>query len=116
QTARVTAQFQRAAAAIDRELVALLSESVAEGESQEQFISAKITLRCYELLRPFDEDTRGVLFDIVDELILADGVAHPAEEKLRRDLERLLAEPVELTEFELLEDDGTPRVELLADQ
>src|SRR5690606_4662520 len=76
QTARVTAQFQRAAAAIDRELVALLSESVAEGESQEQFISAKITLRCYELLRPFDEDTRGVLFDIVDELILADGVAH----------------------------------------
>jgi len=116
QTDRVTAQFQRAAAAIDREIVALFSESVVDGESQEEFIHAKLTLHCYELLHPFDVDTQKVLFGIVDDLILADGVAHPSEEKLRSDLERLLAEPVEITEFELLEDDGTPRVELMAEQ
>src|SRR5690606_19639065 len=80
QTDRVIAQFQRVAGTINRELVALLSESVAEGESQEQFIHAKITLRCYELLHPFDEAAQDMLFAIVDEFILADGVAHPAEE------------------------------------
>src|SRR5688572_5934431 len=116
QTDRVTAQFQRAAAAIDREIVALFSESVVDGESQEEFIHAKLTLHCYELLHPFDEGTQKVLFGIVDDLILADGVAHPSEEKLRSDLERLLAEPVEITEFEMLEDDGTHRVELLPEQ
>ena len=116
QTDRITAQFQRAAAAIDREIVALFSESVAEGESQEQFVHAKITLRCYELLHPFDEATQKVLFGIVDDFILADGIAHPSEEKLRNDLERLLAEPIEITEFEVLDDEATHKVELLAEQ
>jgi len=116
QTDRITAQFQRAAAAIDREIVALFSESVAEGESQEQFIHAKITLRCYELLHPFDLATQKVLFGIVDDFILADGVAHPSEEKLRSDLERLLAEPIEITEFEVLEDERALKVELLQEQ
>jgi len=116
QTDRVTAQFQRAAAAIDREIVGLFSESVAEGESQEQFIYAKITLRCYELLHPFDEATQQDLFGIVDDFILADGVAHPSEEKLRTDLERLLAQPIEITEFEVIEDEATHSVELLQEQ
>src|SRR5688500_12986594 len=49
---KTTAQFQRGAAAIDREIAALFTESVAEGESTEQFVHAKLTLRCYELLRP----------------------------------------------------------------
>ena len=105
-TDRVIEQFQRVAARIDRELVALLSESVAEGESLEQFVLAKITLRCYELLRKFDEDARQVLFDIVDEFILADGVAHPAEEKLRDDLKRLLAEPLDIEEFGVVEEEA----------
>jgi len=115
-TDRVTAQFQRVAARIDREIVALFSESVAEGESQEQFVLAKITLRCYELLRPFDEAAREALFEIVDDFILADGVSHPAEEKLRDDLERLLAEPIEITEYEVIEDESTQRVRLSEEQ
>ncbi len=115
-TDRVTAQFQRVAATIDREIVSLFSESVAEGESQEQFILAKITLRCYELLHAFDEDAREVLFEIVDDFILADGVAHPSEEKLRDDLKRLLAAPVEITDFEVIEDESTRRVELAEEQ
>jgi hypothetical protein len=116
QTDRITAQFQRAAAAIDREIVALFSESVAEGESQEQFIHAKITLRCYELLHPFDEATQKVLFGIVDDFILADGAVHPNEEKLRNDLVRLLAEPIEITEFDVIEEDATHRIEFSEEQ
>lgn len=110
ETARATKQFQKVAATIDREIVALFSESVAEGESQEQFVHAKLALRCYELLHPFDEEARAALFAIVDELILADGVAHPAEQKLREDLERLLSVPVELEEFDLVEDDAEEHI------
>jgi hypothetical protein len=115
-TDRVIEQFQRVAARIDKEIVALFSESVAEGESQEQFVLAKITLRCYELLKPFDEDAREVLFDIVDDFILADGVSDPAEEKLRDDLKRLVAEPMEITEFEVIEEESVEQVRLAGEQ
>src|SRR5271156_1339963 len=95
-TERVTAQFQRVAAAIDREIAALFTESVAEGETTEQFVYAKLALRCYELLRPFDDDARAHIFGIVGELIMADGVVHPEEARLRDDIERLLAAPIEI--------------------
>ncbi len=100
-TARATAQFQRVAATIDREIAALFTESVAEGESTEQFVYARVALRCYELLRPFDQDAQAHLLEIVDELIAADEVVHPQEQRLREDLQRLLAEPVEI---EILEE------------
>jgi hypothetical protein len=103
-TARVTAQFQRVAAAIDREIAALFTESVAGGESTEQFVYAKLALRCYELLRPFDDVGRAHLFEVVHELIMADGVAHPDEERLRDDLQRLLAAPIEIEEIEAVPD------------
>ena len=102
-TERVTQQFQKVAAAIDREIASLFTESVAEGESTEQFVYAKLALRCYELLHPFNEEQRASLFEIVHELIMADGVAHPNEERLRDDIQRLLAEPIELEEIEVEE-------------
>jgi hypothetical protein len=95
-TERVTAQFQRVAAAIDREIAALFTESVAEGETTEQFVYAKLALRCYELLHPFDDEARAHVFAIVDELIEADGAVHPEEARLRDDIQRLLAEPIEI--------------------
>ena len=94
---KVTAQFQRVAATIDQEIVALFTESVAEGESQEEFVRAKITLRCYELLRRFDEEAREVLFEIVDDFILADGVAHPNKTHRLSMMERALAIHLEAT-------------------
>jgi len=103
-TERVTGQFQKVAAAIDREIAALFTESVAEGESTEQFVYAKLALRSYELLHPFDDEARAHLFEIVDELIEADGVAHPNEVRLRDDIKRLLAEPVELEMEEIAEE------------
>ncbi len=103
-TERVTQQFQKVAATIDKEIASLFTESVAEGESTEQFVYAKIALRSYELLHPFDEEARKNLLGIVDELILADGVVHPNEERLRADIQRLLDEPIELEEIEAVED------------
>ncbi|HEX2881997.1 MAG TPA: metallophosphoesterase family protein [Polyangiaceae bacterium] len=108
-TARVTAQFQRVAATIDAEIVALFSESVAEGESSEQFVHAKLALRCYELLHPFDEQARANLFDVVHELIIADGAVHPQEAKLRDDIQRLLAAPIEIEDFDLIDDVDSER-------
>jgi hypothetical protein len=65
-------------------------------------VCAKLALRCYELVRPFDETAQQQLLDVVRELILVDGVAHPQEQRLLDDLERLLAEPIEI---EMVEDD-----------
>lgn len=94
--ARVTEQFQRVAVAIDREIQALFSESVAEGESPEQFVRARLALRCYELLQHFDDEGRARLYELVNELIAVDGVVHPEEEKFRDDIQRLFAEPVQI--------------------
>ncbi len=111
-TERVTLQFQRVAAAIDREIAALFTESVAEGESTEQFVHARLALRCYELLRPFDEEQRATVFETVNELILADGVAHPEEEKLRENILRLLAAPIELAKIDVQKTVDERQIEL----
>lgn len=111
-TERATQQFQKVAAKIDREITALFTESVAEGESTEQFVYAKLALRSYELLHPFDEAARAIIFEIVDELIMADGVVHPKEERLRADLQRLLAEPIEIEEIEAIPEDPAHRIEV----
>ncbi|CAN5641193.1 hypothetical protein BH09MYX1_BH09MYX1_59150 [soil metagenome] len=111
-TERVTNQFQKVAATIDREIAALFTESVAEGESTEQFVYAKLALRSYELLRPFDAGARANLFAIVDELIEADGVVHPNEERLRADIKRLLDEPIDIEEIEAVPEDPEHRIEI----
>ncbi len=93
---RWTAQFQRVADAIDREIAGLFTESVAEGESTDQFVHAKLALRCFELLKSFDDEGRAKLFEVVDELVLADGIVHPNEAKLREEIQRLLDAPLEI--------------------
>ncbi len=95
-TERWIAQFQKVADAIDREIAALFTESVAEGESADQFVHSKLALRCYELLKPFDEQGRASLFETVTDLVMADGVLHPNEQKLREEIQGLLDAPVEI--------------------
>ena len=113
---RTTAAFQKVAAKIDKEIAALYTESVAEGESIEQFVYTKLALRCYELLKPFDALARGFLFEIVDELIMADGVAHAEEARLRDDIQRLLDEPIELEVIEEAPDTVLNRIEIVDPQ
>lgn len=113
---RTTQGFQKVAAKIDKEIASLYTESVAEGESIEQFVYTKLALRCYELLKPFDQEARGFLFEIVDELILADGVAHPEEARLREDIQRLLDEPIELEVIEEAPDTVVNRIQIVDPQ
>lgn len=93
---RWTAQFHKVAESIDREIAGLFTESVAEGESAEQFVHAKLALRCFELLKSFDDEGRARLFEIVDELVRVDGVVHPNEARLRAEIEHLLEAPLEI--------------------
>ncbi len=95
----------------ERFIADLFTESVAEGESQEQFVLAKLKLRCFELFRRFDDRARSTLLASVDELMFADGSAHPNEEAFRRELYRLLLEPVELADDDV-EEEAAPAHEL----
>lgn len=98
---RWTAHFHEVAAEEDAKILALFSESVAEGEDQQQFVLAKLKLRCFELFKGFDEDNRAGLLATVDELMYADGVVHPNELAFRNELYRLLLVPTELDDAEI---------------
>ena len=102
--ARFRAHFHEVLAAIDAEIAALFTESVGEGEEQAQFVLAKLKLRVFELFGRFDEDNRQRLLSTVDELMYADGVAHPSEMAFRNELYRLLLSPMEVDAAELVED------------
>jgi hypothetical protein len=93
--------FHEVLDSIDEEIQALFTESVADGESTEQFVLAKMKLRCFELFRRFDEDQRAALLATVDELIHADGVVQPSEHIFRTELAALLRVPVELDDMDL---------------
>jgi hypothetical protein len=99
--ARWTAHFHGVLARIEKDIAALFSESVAEGESTLDFVLAKLKLRAFELFRRFDEPVREELLATVDELMHADGQVHPSEAKFRAELAALLDEPVELDDADL---------------
>jgi hypothetical protein len=88
-TARQTAHYLEIFEQIDTQIQELFTEVVADGESLEEFVVAKLKLRCFEIFRGFDEQNRRALLDTVDEFINADGVAHPSEIKFRNELAEL---------------------------
>jgi hypothetical protein len=96
----------------DRQIRELFSEVVSDQEKVEQFVYAKLKLRCYEIFHSFDVTNQRELLSTVDELIYADGSVHPAEHKFRAELEALLGAeiPLALSDIELV---GTP-VEIAA--
>jgi hypothetical protein len=99
--AKWTAHFHEIVDEIDHEIQGHFTESVAEGEDTQQFVLAKLKLRCFELFKRFDEEGRADLLTVVDELMMADGVAHPSEQKFRAELFALLTEPMELDDLEI---------------
>ena len=71
---------------IDRELAAMWDEPTAEGERAPTFVRNRMKLRCFEILERFPEDDRRTLMNVVDEMLMADGVAHPEEVEFRDEL------------------------------
>jgi hypothetical protein len=80
----------------DRQIRALFEEVVSGQEKVEQYVYAKLKLRCYEIFHSFDIDNQRELLQSVDELIYADGSAHPAETKFREELWALLGAEIPL--------------------
>jgi hypothetical protein len=89
---------------IDRGVKDLFDEAVADGEDTEKFVYAKLKLRSYEIFQSFESDNQRELLSTIDELIYADGSAHPAEQKFRQELEQLLDSKIEPTDIEIIKD------------
>jgi hypothetical protein len=102
-TKKYTTHFIEVFEGIDRQVRDLFTEAVAEGEAQDNFVHAKLKLRCFEIFKSFDADSQEQLMETVDELIHADGQVHPAEAKFRGELAELLEEDLGV---EVLEEGG----------
>lgn len=89
-----THYFEAVLDEFNAEIQSDLTESVAEGENIETYVSAKLKLRCFEQFQGLELAHRVELLDVVEELMSADGVVHPAEKKLAGELRELLNAPV----------------------
>ena len=96
---RWKAHFYHATLGMEHDILADFTESVADGESQAEFVYSRLKLRCFELLERLDETNRAAVLTMVDDLMHADGVVHPNEKAFRNELRALLEE--EPTHFAL---------------
>src|SRR5215813_11506722 len=84
------AYFDRIFERVTSEIQGLFDEAVADGEKPEDFVNARLKLRCFELFTSFDTKSRATLLFIVNQLLKADGVVHDNERKFRDELMALL--------------------------
>lgn len=75
---------------VEEEVADLMKESVTEEESHEDYVTSKLRQRCFETFGSFDEEQQKLLLAALNGLLWADGEAHPAELKLRRELLEML--------------------------
>jgi hypothetical protein len=103
-TRNFTTHFLEVFEGVDRQVKGLFDEAVSAGEKQDDFVHAKLKLRCFEIFKEFDAENQEQLMGAIDQLINADGHVHPAEAKLRGELATLLEEDLGI---ELIEDGAT---------
>jgi hypothetical protein len=82
--------FERVAGRVEAEIRQHLDEVVASGESAEEFVLARLRLRCFELFKELDASSQRALLAIIDQLCAADGVTDPREKRFRDELVALL--------------------------
>lgn len=87
---KYTRHFHEEFERIDNRILELFHEPVPTNEDQHTFVQSKLKTRCFEIFQSFDKAGQESLMDTVDELLMADGVAHPAEVKFRSELAALL--------------------------
>jgi hypothetical protein len=108
---KYTAHFHEVFESIDHEVKELFSEAVSRDEEHDNFVHAKLKLRCFEIFQSFDRASQEQLMETIDKLIMADGAAHPAEVKFRGELSALLEADLAI---ELVEDAEKPHVSVQA--
>jgi hypothetical protein len=87
---KYTAHFHEVFEGIDLQVKELFAEAVSHNEESDQFVHSRLKLRCFELFQQFDKVGQEQLMESIDELLMVDGEAHPAELKFRAELAALL--------------------------
>jgi hypothetical protein len=87
---KFTKHFHEVFEGIDQNVKDLFTESVSENEDPKAFVHSKLKVRCFEIFQSFDQKGQGELMKLIDTLLMADGVAHPAEVQFRSELAHLL--------------------------
>lgn len=100
---KYTKHFHEVFEGIDQNVKELFTESVSENEDPKQFVHARLKVRCFEIFQSFDRNGQEQLMEMIDELLMADGVAHPAELQFRNELSALLESDIGI---EIEEEDG----------
>lgn len=100
---KYTRHFHEVLEGIDHNVKELFTESVSSTEDPKAFVHARLKVRCFEIFQSFDRKGQEQLMALIDELLMADGVAHPAEVQFRAELSQFLE--VDLA-VEIVEEDG----------
>jgi hypothetical protein len=87
---KFTSHFHEVFEQIDARVADLMNEPVAAGEASGAFVDARLKQQCLEVMQSFDKAGQEGLLSAVDELLMADGEAHPAELKFRGELASFL--------------------------
>ncbi len=93
---KYTRHFHEVFEGIDQNVKDLFTESVSEGEDPKAFVHARLKVRCFEIFKSFDRGGQEQLMELIDHLLLADGVAHPAEVQFRAELGSFLEDELGL--------------------
>ena len=105
---KYTRHFHEVFEGIDQNVKDLFTESVSESEDPKTFVHAKLKVRCFEIFKSFDRGGQEQLMALIDHLLIADGVAHPAEVQFRAELSTFLEEDFGIEIIE--EADGTAKL------
>jgi hypothetical protein len=100
---KYTKHFHEVFEGIDQNVKDLFTESVSTDEDPKAFVHSRLKVRCFEIFQSFDRGGQEQLMALIDVLLLADGVAHPAEVQFRGELAALLESDfgIELIEEEV---------------
>jgi hypothetical protein len=100
---KFSAHFQEVFEGIDQSVKELFTESVSENEDPKAFVHSRLKVKCFEIFQSFDRNGQEQMMALIDSLLMADGVAHPAEVQFRGELAQLLEVDLDV---ELVDDDG----------
>jgi hypothetical protein len=93
---KFTKHFHEVFEGIDQNVKDLFTESVSSNEDPKAFVHSKLKVRCFEIFQSFERLGQEQLMALIDSLLLADGVAHPAEVQFRGELAQLLEADIEV--------------------
>lgn len=109
---KFTAHFHEVFEGIDHSVKELFKESVSENEDPKAFVHSRLKVKCFEIFQSFDRKGQEQLMALIDSLLLADGVAHPAEVQFRGELAGLLEVDLDI---QLVDDAADSKVRVAVD-